>query len=186
VLKDFLFIKEVKMKKQQKAEITRELGDSLSRSQAGVVTSYQGLPTPELVNLRHKLKEYGVEFKVVKNTLARRAVADTGKEFLAPYLDGAIAVAIGYDDVTAPARAVTEYINAANIAMTVQGGFLTDRWLSVDEVDKLATLPSHDTLIGMVMAGLQSTLYGLVNALTSPLLGMVWVLQARINQIEEK
>jgi large subunit ribosomal protein L10 len=181
----FVF-KEVKMKKQQKVAIAGELTESLSKSQAGVVTSYQGLPTPELVNLRHKLKEYGVEFKVVKNTLARRAVAGTGKEFLTPYLDGAIAVAMGYDDVTAPARAVTEYIKAANINMTVQGGFLTDRWLSVDEVDRLATLPSHDTLISMLMAGLQSPLYGLVNALTSPLLGMVWVLQARINQIEEK
>ncbi len=174
------------MKKQQKVEIARDLTESLSRSRAGVVTSYQGLPTPELVNLRHKLKEYGVEFKVVKNTLVRRAVADTGKQFLSPYLDGAIAVAIGYDDVTAPARAVTEYIKTANINMTVFGGFLMDRWLSEDEVGTLATLPPRDTLIGMVMAGLQSPLYGLVNALTSPLLGMVWVLQARINQIEEK
>ena len=174
------------MRLKQKKQVVKSLGESLARCQAGVVTSYQGLPTPELVNLRHKLQESGVEFRVVKNTLARKAVAGTGMEFLAPHMDGAIALALGYDDVTAPAKAITSYIKAAKIEMTVAGGFFSDRWLSEAEVNNLAELPTRDTLIGMVMAGLQSPIYGLVNALSSPLLGIVWALQARINQIEEK
>jgi len=174
------------MKLKQKKQVVKSLGESLSKCQAGVVTSYQGLPTPELVNLRHKLKESGVEFRVVKNTLARKAVAGTDMEFLAPHMDGAIALALGYDDVTAPAKAVTSYIKSAKIEMTIEGGFFTNRWLSEADVNNLAELPPRETLVAMVMAGLQSPIYGLVNALSSPMLGMVWALQARINQIEEK
>jgi large subunit ribosomal protein L10 len=182
--KDFCFIKEVIMKRQEKVEIVKDLGESLARSQSGVVTSYQGLPTPELVNLRHKLKEAGVEFRVVKNTLARLAVAGTEKEFMASHLDGALALALGYSDVTAPARAIMDYIRSANLNMKVQGGFLSDRWLSLDEVTSLSTMPTREVLLGKVLAGMQSPIYGLVNSLTSPMLGMVWVLQARIKQME--
>jgi large subunit ribosomal protein L10 len=176
----------VKMKKEQKGEIISELEDSIRRSQAGVITSYQKLPTPELVKLRHKLKESRVEFRVVKNTLARRAADQAGKNFLSSHLEGAIAMIIGFDDVAAPARAFTEYTRSSGVAMTLFGGFLSDRWLSDKEVNALAALPSREVLLGKVVGGLASPIYGLVNALTSPMLGVVWALQARINQMEAK
>lgn len=172
------------MKREEKVNIIKELADKLSRSQAGVVTSYQGLPTPELVKLRHQLKEAGVELRVVKNTLARRAVQGTDKEFLAKHLDGALALVLGYGDVVAPAKALSEYIRGSGVGMTVAGGFLSGRWLSMGEVSMLAALPSREVLLGKVMAGMQSPIYGLVSSLTSPLLGMAWVLQARIEQME--
>ncbi len=174
------------MKKEAKAEIIDALAEGISRSQAGVVTSYQGLPTPELVKLRRKLKEAGVEFKVVKNTLARRAADGAGKGFLAGHLDGPIAMALSYKEATAPAKAMTEYIKASGINMKLLGGFLPDRWLSAAQVDALAALPSRQVLIGRVLGGLAAPIYGLVNSLTSPMLGLVWALQARIQQMEAK
>jgi large subunit ribosomal protein L10 len=172
------------MKRAEKSEKVEELTKTLSRAQAGVVTSYQKLPTPELVNLRHKLRDAGVEFHVVKNTLARRAAEDAGKGFLKEHLDGAIALAVGFGEVTAPAKAVSEYIKSSSIGMTLEGGFLVDRWLNLKEVTALAALPTKEVLIGKVIGGLASPIYGLVNTLTSPMLGLVWALQARKVQLE--
>jgi len=173
------------MKKEAKAVIIDEISDSISRAQAGVVTSYQGLPTPELVKLRHKLKEAGVEFKIVKNTLARRAVNGLGRDFMSEHFEGAVAVALGYDDdVAMPAKTVVGYIKNSGVGMQIVGGFLPDRWLDATQVDALASLPSREALIGMVVGGLSSPIYGLVNSLTSPMLGLVWALQARIQQME--
>lgn len=174
------------MKKAAKANIINGLAGSIDRAQAGVVTSYQGLPTPELVKLRHKLKESGIEFKVVKNTLVRRAVKGLGKEFMAEHFDGALALALGYNDVAAPAKALTEYIKTSGVNIQVVGGFLPDRWLDAAQVETVASLPPREVLLGRVVGGLSSPLYGLVNSLTSPMLGLVWALQARIQQMEAK
>ena len=172
------------MKKEAKAEIIDEIAKDVNRSQVGIVTSYQGLPTPELVKMRRKLKENGVEFKVVKNTLARRAAESTGKDFLSKHLEGPIAIALGYGEPTAPAKAMTEYIKAAGINMKILGGFLPHTWLTEKQVEELAALPSREVLIGRVVGGFSGPLYGLVNSLTSPMLGLVWALQARIKQVE--
>ena len=92
-------------------------------------------PTTEIVNLRHKLRDSKLELKVVKNTLVRRAATEAGKEFMAAHFDGPLAVVLGYDDVSAPARVLTQYISSSGVSMTVGGGFLADRWLSVAEVN---------------------------------------------------
>jgi len=184
--KDFLFIKEVKMKKEQKAKVIVELKETLGKSKAGVITTYQGLPTTEIVNLRHKLRDSRLELKVVKNTMVRRAATEAGKEFMSTHFNGPLAVVLGYDDVSAPARVLTQFISSSGVSMTVGGGFLADRWLSVAEVNTLATLPSHKELLAKVLGGLQSPIVGLVQALSSPIMGIVYALNARIEQMEGK
>ena len=174
------------MKKAQKAEVISELEGLLGKSKAGVVTSYQGLPTPEIVNLRHKLRDAKLELKVVKNTLLRRAAKAKGKDFLTTHFDGPLAVVLGYDDVSAPARVLMQYITSSGVSMTVGGGFLSDRWLSAAEVKTLATLPSQQELVAKVLGGLQSPITGLVQSLSSPMLGIVYALNARIQQMEGK
>jgi large subunit ribosomal protein L10 len=184
--KDFLFIKEVKMKKEQKAKVIVELKETLGKSKAGVITTYQGLPTTEIVNLRHKLRDSRLELKVVKNTMVRRAATEAGKEFMSTHFNGPLAVVLGYDDVSAPARVLTQFISSSGVSMTVGGGFLADRWLSVAEVNTLATLPSHKELLAKVLGGLQNPIVGLVQALSSPIMGIVYALNARIEQMEGK
>jgi large subunit ribosomal protein L10 len=93
---------------------------------------------------------------------------------------------VGYDDVSAPARVLTQYISSSGVAMKVGGGFLADRWLSATEVGTLATLPSHSELISKVLGGLQSPIAGLVQSLSSPIMGIVYALNARIQQMEGK
>lgn len=172
------------MKRTQKAEVIAELKEALGKSKAGVVTSYQGLPTTEIVNLRHKLRDAKLELKVVKNTLVRRAAKEAGKEFMETHFDGPLAVVLGYDDVSAPARVLTQYISSSGVNMTLSGGFLADRWLNVAEINTLATLPSQMELVAKVLGGLQSPITGLVQALSSPIMGIVYAINARIQQLE--
>ena len=174
------------MKKEQKAEVIAELKETLGKSKAGVVTSYQGIPTTEIVNLRHKLHDSKLEFKVVKNTLVRRAAIEAGKEFMATHFGGPLAVVLGYDDVSAPARVLTQYISSSGVNMTVGGGFRDDRWRSGAEVKTLATLPSRQELVAKVLGGLQSPITGLVQSLSSPIMGIVYAINARIQQMEGK
>ena len=174
------------MKKEQKAEVIAELKETLGKSKAGVVTSYQGIPTTEIVNLRHKLRDSKLELKVVKNTLIRRAATEAGKEFLATHFNGPLAVVLGYDDVSAPARVLAQYISSSGVNMTVSGGFLDDRWLNETEVKTLATLPSRQELVTRVLGGLQSPITGLVQTLSSPIMGIVYAINARIQQMEGK
>ena len=174
------------MKKEQKAKVIVELKETLGKSKAGVITTYQGLPTAEIVNLRHKLRDSKLELKVVKNTMVRRAANEAGKEFMNTHFDGPLAVVLGYDDVSAPARVLTQYIASSGVAMKVGGGFLADRWLSPAEIGTLATLPSRSELISKILGGLQSPIAGLVQSLSSPIMGIVYALNARIQQMEEK
>jgi large subunit ribosomal protein L10 len=174
------------MKKELKAEVISELEGTLGKSKAGVVTSYQGVPTPEIVKLRHKLRESKLELKVVKNTLVRRAAKEAGKDFLSTHFDGPLAVVLGYDDVSAPARVLMQHIAASGAALSVKGGFLSDRWLSAIEVTTLATLPSQQVLVARVLGGLQSPIAGLVQSLSSPIMGIVYALNGRIQQMEGK
>jgi len=173
------------MKKENKPSVVSGLKESVQKSSAGVVTSYQGIPTPEIVKLRHKLRESNLEMKIVKNTLMRRASEEAGKSFLATHFDNANAVVFGYDDVTAPAKVMTQFISGSGLNMTISGGFLADRWLTATDVSQLATLPSKEELIAKVLGGLQSPIVGLVQSLSSPMLGIVYALSARIKQLEE-
>ncbi|MCL2615713.1 MAG: 50S ribosomal protein L10 [Dehalococcoidia bacterium] len=172
------------MKKEAKPGVVSAISEVLGKSTAGVVTTYQGVPTPEIVNLRHKLRDANLEFKVVKNTMMRRAAQEAGLDFLSTHFDGANAVVLGYDDVSAPARVLTQFISSSGVGMTVRGGFLEDRWLSDGEVNILATLPTKGELVAKVLGGLQGPIVGLVQALSSPMLGIVYALNARIQQME--
>ena len=172
------------MKKEAKRGVVSGLKEVLGKSVAGVVSSYQGIPTPEIVNLRHKLRDANLELKVVKNTMIRRAAQSVGFNSLSEHFDGANAVVLGYDDVSAPARVLTQFISSSGVGMTIRGGFLENRWLSENEVSIMATLPTRDELIAKVLGGMQSPIMGLVQSLSSPMLGIVYALNARIQQLE--
>jgi len=104
--------------------------------------------------------------------------------FMATHFDGANAVVLGYDDVSAPARVLTQFIAGSGVVMTVKGGFLEDRWLNEREINIMATLPTKGELVAKVLGGLQSPIIGLVQSLSSPMLGIVYALNARIQQME--
>ena len=172
------------MPREKKAQIIDRLQEVFSKCSIGIFTDYRGLSVPEITVLRRKLKESGIEYKVVKNTLARFAAERAGKDELAGFFVGPVAVALGYGDITEPARVLAGYIGTSKTSLSVKGGFLGDSVLSVEDVMTLSTLPSRELLLAKVVGGMQIPIMALLGCLTTPMRGFMGILQARIQQLE--
>ncbi|MFC1994949.1 50S ribosomal protein L10 [Chloroflexota bacterium] len=173
------------MSREKKTQIIDELQEDFSKSTVSILTDYRGLTTAEMNELRRKLRESGIEYRVVKNTLARFAITRAGRNELASLFEGPVAVALGYGDIAEPAKVLNEHIRASKSTLSLKGGFLGDRALTQQDVETLATLPSREILLAKVLGGMQSPIVGLVNVLTVPMRDVMGVLQARIKQLEE-
>ena len=172
------------MSREEKARIIDELQEVLSKSSVGILTDYRGLSAPEMAVLRRKFRESGTEYRVVKNTLARFAAERAGREDLADFFEGPVAIAFGYGDITEPSKALADYIRASKSSIDIKGGFLSYRLLTAEDVVALATLPSREVLLAKVMGGMQATIVALLSCLNGPVRGVMGVLQARIKQLE--
>ena len=172
------------MSREKKAQLIDSLQQVFSRCSIGIMTDYRGLSANEMTDLRRKLRESGIEYKVVKNTLARFAAERAGKEELVSFFEGPVAIAFGYGDITEPARALANYIQTSRASMSIKGGFLSDRLLTSEDVTTLSTLPSREILLAKVVGGVQSPISALVIHLTAPMRGIIGMLQARIQQME--
>jgi len=172
------------MPTEKKMQIVEDLEEVISGCSIGILTDYRGLSTTELGNLRRKLREVGVEYRVVKNSLAQLAARQAGKDDIAGMFEGPIAVAFGHGEAPDAARVLDDYIRSTKSILNVRGGFLENRVLSAADVTTLAKLPAREVLISQVMAGIQSPITGLVNVLAGPIRGIMGVLQARIQQLE--
>jgi large subunit ribosomal protein L10 len=174
------------MSREKKEQTVEGLKGFFSDCNVGILTDYQGLSAPEMTALRRKLEEAGIKYKVVKNTLARFAAERAGREDLSTAFEGPVAIAFGYGDIIESAKALTQYIVTSKASLIIKGGFLGDRLLTSEEVDSLAKLPSKEVLLAKVLGGMQSPIATLINCLSSPLRGVIGVLQARIQQLEGK
>ena len=173
------------MSREKKAQIIDELQEILSTCNVGILTDYRGLTATEINGLRRKLNESGIEYRVVKNTLARFAAEKSGRGDLAGSFDGPVAIAYGYGDISEPAKALADYIRTSKSVLSIKGGFLSTRLLTADNVNTLAILPPREILLSQLLAGMQSPIVSLVSLLVTPVRGMMGVLQSRIKQLEE-
>jgi len=171
------------MSKETKAMIIDRLQEVLSKCSVGIFTDYRGLSTLEMNALRRRLRELGIEYKVVKNTLARFAAQRAGKDELISFFEGPVAIAFGYGNITEPARTLADYIRESKSTLNIKGGFLDDKLLTPEDVRTLSTLPSREELIARVVGGMQAPILVLVNCLATPVRGIIGVLQARIQQL---
>lgn len=172
------------MIKEKKEQVINELTDSLSKSTIAIATDYRGIPANEMVKLRRRLTEQGIEYRVTKNTLTRFAAEKAGKKQIEPLLTGPLAMVFGYDDVIKPAKTLREHIRSTGSLLKIKGGILGDRLLTAEEIDALAVIPPKDVLIAQFMLLLWSPLQGLHNVLNAPLQGLLNVMQARARQVE--
>jgi large subunit ribosomal protein L10 len=149
-----------------------------------VATDYRGLTAKEMVQLRRRLTESGIEYRVIKNTLTRFAAERAGKNQLETLLTGPVAIAFGYDDVIKPAQVLREHIRSAGSVLQIKGGILGDKLLTAEDVVNLATMPSKEVLLARLVGQLNAPLQALHNVLSAPLRGLLNVMQARIKQVE--
>jgi large subunit ribosomal protein L10 len=171
------------MRLDQKKKMVDELADKLERANIVIATNYRGLTVAQMTDLRRKLRQGNIEYRVVKNKLVHFAAERTGKEGLTNVVDGPTAIAFGYDDIAAPAKALLDYIRATKIELKIIGGMLGQQVLSSSEVSSLASMPAKEVLISKLIGELQVPIYRLVNALNANITGLVGILAARQRQL---
>jgi large subunit ribosomal protein L10 len=172
------------MPTEKKKQIIDSLEQVFAKSNSGILTDYRGLKTSDVVSLRRKLREIGVDYHVVKNSLAKIAAEKSGKNQISSAFEGPLAIAFVKDDISKSAKVLTDHIAASKMAMAIKGGFLGNKLLTPKEVAVIATLPPKDVLLAKVLGGIQGPLYGLLNQVNAPLRGLAFVLQGRISQLE--
>lgn len=174
------------MPREEKVRAVQELAEKLRRASITISTGYQGLSVPQMNELRQRLAEAGVELRVVKNTLLRRAAAEVGREHLLSIVEGPTALAFAYDDPLPALKAVEEYLRTMRTTFTLRGAVLDGRVLSADETLALARLPSREELLAQLLGLLQAPLARLLAVLQASPRGLLTLLQARREQLEGK
>ena len=173
------------MPTERKKENVRLLSDRLERCAVAITTNYRGLSVAQMTELRRTLRQAGVEYRVIKNTLARFAAEQAGKQELMGIVEGPTAIAFGYtDDIVQPAKVLSDYIRTSRTRLTIRGALLDGRVLSAEEVQALSALPSKEVLITNLLGAMQGPIFALVRVLSANLQGLLILLQARIQQLE--
>lgn len=167
----------MKGKKAQKAEVVASLLGQVQKSHALVLADYRGISVADMSQLRSQLKETGAELKVVKNTLMRRAVTQAGADSLVPLIEGPVAVTFIQGDPVGPAKVLVNFSRTRRL-LQIKGGYLAGRVIGADDVRSLAELPPRDVLLARVVSGMKAPLNRLVSALSGPITGLVYSLEA--------
>jgi len=167
--------------KEQQVE---ELRDLLSRATISISTNYRGLSVAEMTALRRRMRDAGVDVRVVKNTLFRLAAERAGEPKVAEIAQGPSAIVFGFGDVAAPARSVQEYIRTARNALTVTAAYIDGQLLGPAALGDIANLPSKEQLLTDFMGGLRSPIASFAGLMSGTIQKFAGLVDARIQQLE--
>ena len=172
------------MEKQQKERVVEELTERLRETQTLIVADYRGLTMPQIDGLRSELLKHGARFRVVKNTLTRRAAEQAGADAVLALLEGPSAIAFleTDGDPVAVAKALGAAARETRV-LEVKGGLLDGRAITAADVENLAKLPPFEQLRGQVLGAVTAPLYTIVGLFTAPLQNLVGLIDARIEQL---
>ncbi|MDT9027687.1 MULTISPECIES: 50S ribosomal protein L10 [Rossellomorea] len=140
---------------EQKKHIVGEISDKLKNSVSTIVVDYRGLDVSEVTELRKQLREAGIDFKVYKNTMVRRAAEEAGLEGLNEFLTGPNAIAFSSEEVVAPAKILNSFAKEHE-ALEIKAGVIEGTITSVEDVKAIAELPSREGLLSMLLSVLQA------------------------------
>jgi len=147
----------------QKKQVVEQITEQFRGSKSTIVVDYRGLNVAELTELRKQLREAGVEFKVYKNTLTRRAVEAAELTGLNDALTGPNAIAFSTEDVIAPAKVISEF-SKKHEALEIKAGVIEGNIATVEEIKAIADLPSREGLLSMLLSVLQAPIRNLALA----------------------
>lgn len=172
------------MKKEEKATAVAELHEKFARARLAIMAECSGLDVNHVTELRKQLRGVNAELKVVKNTLAARALDGTTLIDAKPYFKGPLTVVIGYDDPVLPAKILRDFIGAEkrDEKMRIMAGVLEGKLLKPAQLIAVASLPTKPVLLAMLMSAMQGPVRGTVCVLAGLLRKTVGVLTA----IQEK
>jgi large subunit ribosomal protein L10 len=165
------------LEKNEKVKAVEDMRERLSRSNAAFIAEYKGIKAGEMNEMRRSLRESSVELKIVRNTLAERAVKDTNFASLAGSFAGAVAIAFSYKDAALAAKALVQFAKEQpnlRLRLAAAGG----RVLTVDEIKMLAEMPPREVLLGKLVGLLKAPSAGLVGVLSGVPRKLVYALSA--------
>src|SRR5690625_117202 len=140
---------------EKKIALVEESTDKLTNSKTTILVDYRGLNVAEVTELRKQLRDAGVDFKVYKNTMLRRAAEKAGYNELNDILVGPTAIAFSDEDVVAPAKILGKFAKEAE-ALEIKGGVIEGNLATIDQIKELSELPSHEGLVSMLLSVLQA------------------------------
>jgi large subunit ribosomal protein L10 len=167
----------VAIKLDDKRAIVAEVAEVAGSAYSAVLAEYSGMSVESMTLLRKKAREGGVYLRVVRNTLARRAVQDTEFECIQPALTGPVILAFSQEDPGAAARVIKEFVKGNN-KLVVTAVSVGGKLLPADDLKKLAKLPTYDQAISMLMSVMKAPIGKFVRTLAEPHAKLVRTLAA--------
>lgn len=149
---------------EQKIAAVESLAEKIGRASSGIVVKYSGITVEDDTKLRAKMREAGVEYTVMKNSLIGRACDKVGFGAMKEHLEGMNAIAISFDDPVAPAKILKEYVEKID-TFEFSTGFLEGTVVDVNTVKELAEIPPKEVLLARMLGSLTAPLSGLAVAL---------------------
>jgi large subunit ribosomal protein L10 len=174
----------------EKQALVASIKEKLTTAKGAVLTSYKGLTVAQDTELRRALREAGVSYHVVKNTMTRIAAKEAGMDAINDHLAGTTALAVSTTDAIAPAKAICEFIKKNKLedngVLVVKVGLVDGAVITADEVKALASLPSREVLIAKLLGSMQAPISNTVNVLQGVIRNAVYVLDAVRQQKEQR
>jgi large subunit ribosomal protein L10 len=163
------------MGREDKAASIAELKEKLAGAQSAVLTDFRGLSVADITELRTLLRKSAVEYRVVKNTLARLAVQDTALSGLGPYLEGPTAIAISTTDPVAASKILSTWAKGRP-TFAIKAGIVEGKVVGPAEIAALGDLPPREVLLARLAAAFQAPIRQAAGVLAAPLRALVTVL----------
>ncbi len=151
---------------EKKQQVVAELKAKIESNSAGVLVDYKGISAEKDTKLRKELREAGVDYFVVKNTLLKLAIADTDYEGISSVLEGTTALALSNDPVSV-AKILNDYAKESDGKYSIKSGYMDNKVLETAQIQELASLPSREGLLQMLLSVLTSGTRGLAVALNA-------------------
>ncbi|MBP5269726.1 MAG: 50S ribosomal protein L10 [Clostridia bacterium] len=149
---------------EAKQQIVEELTEKIKSSVSGVVVNYQGITVEDDTKLRKAMREAGITYRVVKNSLTGMACANCGYEGIKQYLSGMTAIAVSPSDAVAPAKILKEYADKIE-SFKILAGYVEGEVIDAEGVERLAKIPNRETLITQLLVCVRSPLVNFVYVL---------------------
>ena len=163
------------MATQRKIDAVKDLTDKLGKTKAVVLADYTGITHKQLEELRKTLKKTDSEITIIKNRLFKKALDQNKMSFEESNLSGSTAALFAYKDEVAPLKELVKFLKTVNLGK-IKAGLLGKNALTVDDIQRFATLPSREILLANLVGSLQSPIYGLHNGLKWNLNKLAWAL----------
>ncbi len=177
--RDFFNLSEENMaiSKEKKEKIVEELTEKFSSSSAVILTNYQGLNVKDITGLRCELKEKGVKFEVIKNTLVKIALEKAGLKIDTSIFSGPVALAFDLEEGIDSSKIIYNFAKG-NKNLEILGGIINKNLVDVDAIKSLALLPTREELYAKLVGSLNAPISGFINVLSGNIRNLVYVLNA--------